>query len=422
MRRFAAVVVLSLAGAWAAHADIRTDVDGVAAAIEANYFDPKRATTIADGLRKSAKAGEFDRLTDRRDLASELSQRLRKLDGHFSVDARYGGTQPRRPISRDEPLPEHRINHGFQRVERLAGNIGYIELSFTSDIDFADRDSPARRSADAALALVRDADAVIIDVRRNGGGAPSMVGYLVSAFVAPDADVYNTFYSRKGTQSERPKTPYPSPRLDVPLYVLTSGRTGSAAEAIAYTLQAAKRAQVVGERSAGAANPGDQFVTPQGYAVFVATGSPRNPINGRNWEGVGVTPDVATSNEQALTRARELALEKILAGSISGSSRTDAQWALEALRAPANLTVKDIAGEFGSYTLNVDGGVLYAKVARFPAMKLVPLREDQFYFDDNTSRRLTLERKDGRKDGEIVAIRLDDADGRQRRLARRTTP
>jgi hypothetical protein len=255
-------------------------------------------------------------------------------------------------------------------------------------------------------------------VRRNGGGAPSMVGYLVSAFVAAQADVYNTFYSREDTASERPKIPYPSPRLDVPLYVLTSGRTGSAAEAIAYTLQAAKRAQVVGERSGGAANPGAAFPTPQGYDVFIATGSPRNPITGRNWEGVGVTPDVEVSNERALPRARELALEKILAGPIAGASRTDTQWALEALRAPANVAVKDIAGEFGAYALAVDSGVLYAKVARFPAMKLVPLRQDQFFFEDNTSRRVTLERKDG----QIIAIRIDSADGSQRRLSRRAAP
>lgn len=418
MQRFAFGVVLSLACVASAYADVRADVDGIAAVVEANYFDPKRAATIAEGLRQSATAGEFDRLTDRRDLASELSLRLRKLDGHFSVDARYGGTEVRRPTPRGEPLPESRINYGFQRVERLSGNIGYIEVSFTADIDFDDRESPARRAADAAFALVRDADAVIIDLRRNGGGAPSMVGYLVSAFVAPDADVYNTFYSRAGTESERPKKPYASPRLDVPVYVLTSGRTGSAAEAIAYTLQVAKRAQVVGERSGGAANPGEPFVTPQGYEVFIATGSPRNPISGRNWEGVGVTPDVEVANERALLRARELALEKILAGSIAGASRTDTQWALDALRAPTNLVVKDIAGEFGSYTLSVDAGVLFAKVARFPAMKLVPLRQDQFFFEDNTSRRLMLERADGK----VIAIRLDDADGRQRRLARRAAP
>ncbi|HVF16350.1 MAG TPA: hypothetical protein VNA21_05545, partial [Steroidobacteraceae bacterium] len=72
-----------------------------------------------------------------------------------------------------------------------------------------------------------------------------------------------------------------------------------------------------------------------GYSVFVATGAPRNPINGRNWEGVGVQPDVQASDEHALARAQELALEKVLSGSIADEDREDAQTALEAIRSAA---------------------------------------------------------------------------------------
>jgi len=417
--RATTLALLALA-AVVADADTRSDIDEIAAAIEANYFDARRAAAIANELRNSAAAGELDRFANKSELASELTRRLRRHDGHFNVawqakPSRASDSATSSPRRRVTPLPESRTNHGFKRIERLPGNIGYLELTYAADIDFSRADSPARRAADAALALVRDADAVILDLRSHAGGAPSMVGYLVSAFVDAKADVYNTFHSRAGTQSERPAKPYATPMLSTPLYVLTSGRTGSAGEAIAFTLQSAQRAQIVGERSAGAANPAEMFDTPSGYRVLVSTGSPRNPINGRNWEGEGVKPDVEVSAAAALPRAQELALTKVLAGSIDGAERQDAQWALEALRAQAGARSRkppaDVAGDFGMYALEIEDGVLQARRARWPAMTLVPLASDLYYFEDNPSRRVAIERENGK----VVAISIRGSDGGEQR-------
>jgi len=206
--------------------------------------------------------------------------------------------------------------------------------------------------------------------------------------------------------------------LSLPLYVLTSGRTGSAAEAIAFTLQSAQRAAVVGARSGGAANPGARFTTPQGYSVFISTGSPRNPLNGRNWEGDGVKPDVEVDAVSALDRAHQLALLRILDGDISGASRTDAQWALDALRAKAQpkllKSADDIAGEYGPYELEVTAGVLKAKRARWPVITLSPLADDLYYFDHDPSRRVSIEREKG----SVVAITVRSSDGSEQRLRR----
>ena len=162
--------------------------------------------------------------------------------------------------------------------------------------------------ADAALALVARAQALIIDLRDCRGGSPAMVGYLIGHFVAEDADVYNTFKSRGPDEFERPTVPITAPRrLDLPLFVVVSGRTGSGAESVAYTLQAARRATVVGERTAGGANPGDVHQVADGLTIFISDGSPVNPITGRNWEGDGVQPDrvvAAADAETARLRAR----------------------------------------------------------------------------------------------------------------------
>lgn len=416
MSRSLLLILLAAFAPFISHAEPRTDVDSIAALIESKYFDPERGKTIADDLRKAATNGAFDRYSEPGDLAVELSRRLRALDGHFNVQ--WSATEPPQPRSSSgSALPESRSNYGFARVERLPGNVAYIDLTYAAHIVFTDKDSASRRAADAALALCHDADAVIIDLRRNGGGSPAMVGYVVSAFVEPAADVYNSFHSRQGVTSERPQQTYAKPMLSVPLYVLTSGRTGSAAESIAFTLQSAGRAVVVGERSGGAANPGARFRTEQGYSVFISTGSPRNPLNGSNWEGDGVKPDVNVAVESAVHRAHELALEKVLSGSIEGASRKDAQWMLDALRAraqPPAISAGSIDGEFGPYRLEATANAIHVTRGRWPAMKLLPLSEDLYFFEHDPSRRVSVERKDGR----VAAIRILSPDGNEQRLSR----
>ncbi|MGH8080614.1 MAG: S41 family peptidase, partial [Lysobacter sp.] len=287
---------LLLAGAsLSAHAGAasspREAVADVAQAIEQNFYDPERAQKIAGDLRGEAAQGRYDRYADPRDLATALSERLSPLDGHFRVNWRQPetGAGPGPRPDADEVDFSRRRNYGLRKIEVLPGNLGYIDLRELPELQFGDPANPVRRALDAALQLIAATDAVILDLRENGGGSPASVGYLTSAFTAKNADIYNTFRHREGDkmnkESEAPLDWYPDPRLQVPLYVLTSPRTGSAGEALAYTLQSAGRAVVVGEHSAGAANPGGEIPLKQGFSVFVSAGSPTNPITHRNWEG-----------------------------------------------------------------------------------------------------------------------------------------
>jgi len=300
--RTAAVLLLSALAAHAAPVP-RERVDAVAEAIADNYFDPMRGKSIAEGLRHDAANGTFDALAPQA-LADALTARLRPLDRHFRVRWNAGGDAEHAPGARRPPAP---ANHGISTVETLPGDVGHLRLSQFAHFEFADSDAPERAAIDDALAKLSGTRAMIVDLRGCRGGSPSMVGYLASAFVAPGADIYNTFRTRSESMSEAPRTPYESPRTQLPLYVLVDGGTASAAESFAYTLQSAKRATIVGERSAGAANPGGMIDIGEGFSVFVSDGTPVNPITRTNWEATGIQPDVPATSDHALDIALRLA-------------------------------------------------------------------------------------------------------------------
>ena len=400
-----------------ASASPRDVVDHVATLIENNYFAADKAANIAGSLRDAAGAGQFDRLQDPRDLAAALSTRLQPLDRHFRVTWTPPEDSPRsHPSAEDSGPPQsfdalaRREAYGFHRVEMLPGAIGYLDITTFADFSFSNPQEPARQAADAALALVSTADAIVIDLRHNGGGSPSMVGYLVSAFTPPGADLYNTFHHRDTLDSERPKESYPNPRLDVPLYVLIDGRTASAAESTAYTLQAAKRAIVVGEPSAGAANPGGEFPAGDGYFVFISTSTSVNPITGTNWEGSGVKPDVLTATGHALERAEILALENVLR---LNPTDTETRWVLEGLRAydspGAGSPLKEYVGPYATDSqIAVENAHLVLRRGRRPPWPLVRIRGDVFAVLDEPYRRVIFERNAAHRVTRFELVRAGD--------------
>lgn len=409
------VSIWLLASAALAAQPARDAAAEIAQIVEARYFDQARGRVIADSLRASASRGDFDRYVPPNELAAAITRVLEPFDRHFRVSYApiqpvAAGAAPALSHDDEQALLDRRANYGFRHAEILPGNIGYLDMRHFAHIDFVDENSPAKRAADAALQMLAGTDALIVDLRRNGGGSPAMVGYFASAFTPPGADIYNVFRSRGGTQSERPGRPHPAPRIDLPLYILVSGRTASAAEALAYTLQAAKRATIVGEASYGGANPGGEEQTPSGWLVFVSTGSPINPITKQNWEGTGVRPDAPVAAAGALGHARRLALERLVAAQPSGIAALDTRWALESLMAPVQRI--DVTAYLGSYSGAAVGvaadGTLEWRRGRRPALALQALGADIFAIRDDPAMRVTFERN---AKGQIVTAELSASDG-----------
>jgi hypothetical protein len=298
----------------------QTVVAAVLALLKSDYVYPETAEKMVEAIRGHAAAGKYDAITSAKVLARRLTTDLRDIchDKHLRVrysaevlPAETGHEQPTRldlSKMRDEMARE---NFGFEKVERLDGNVGYLDLR-----GFVPA-SVAGETAAAAMNFLAHTDALIIDLRQNGGGNPDMVALLCSYLFPPGDPVHlNDLYFRPENVTHQWWTqPFvPGPRyVDKPVYVLTSKYTFSGAEECTYNLQCLKRATIVGETTGGGAHPGGFKRVHDHFGVWVPQGRAINPITKINWEGTGVKPDVAAPASQALLTAHLAALDKLVA-------------------------------------------------------------------------------------------------------------
>jgi hypothetical protein len=276
----------------------RAVVEAAAKLIRERYVFPDVGDNAARAIESALGAGDYNGLDDPRSFAQRLTEDLRAVakDKHLRVNA------PGAPAGQPAAAPP-RAEGGVTRADILDGNVGYIEV-----IGFP---NGANDPVDRAMAALQKTRALIVDVRRNGGGSPDAVSYLVSYFVRSAKPVHiNTFINRNpGTETFRSTDFFsrttPFSYAGKPVYVLTSVRTFSGGEEFAYDMQVMDLAEIVGETTGGGANPGGTAQLAAGLTMFIPGGRARNPITGTNWEGVGVIPDVAVSSENALKVALE---------------------------------------------------------------------------------------------------------------------
>jgi len=274
------------------------------------YIFPDVARRAQASLK--AHRAEFLELETRQAFAAAVSKDLYATthDKHLKVsvetmDAGRGA----RLSEEQQTLVDRRLAYGMSAIRRLPANIGYMKLSYLEQSD------EGVRLIDTLISLLKDSDALIIDLRGNhGGGGGSdeeLVGHLFKTR-APMVKI--TWRNDDGSVVENqrePSAPSTGPLYaDKPVYVLIDKHTFSAAEGLAYHLQAMKRAVLVGETSGGGANPANRPVPLRyGFRVFIPNGHVVHPVTHANWEGVGVIPDVQTAPDQALTAAYALALK-----------------------------------------------------------------------------------------------------------------
>ena len=282
----------------------------VAHLLEAKYVLPERAGGFSQELLARHAVGAYARYSDGVEFAEAVTTDLREITGDSHMSFRVIEPSALRE-STDSPL-HHPIrlsrlgqdeHLGFSKLEWLPGRVGYLELRRFYPI------SEAKEMVDAAMGFLSSADAVIIDLRENRGGAGESLPYLCSFFL-PYPTQLTSYYSREDDFLKEFWTleEVDGGRLaDVPLFLLTSPRTFSAAEMLAYDMKALGRATLVGEPTGGGATSVDLYPVGSDFEIYISTSRAVNPLTGTNWEGVGVLPDISIPEHQAFDTAVVLA-------------------------------------------------------------------------------------------------------------------
>jgi retinol-binding protein 3 len=310
-------------------------IENSIARLNDTYVFPEVAKKMEQSVRARAAKGEYDSITSARELADKLTADFREVskDKHLGVRYSNAPIPDRAPnqFATPEELEQQKafavkVNYGFEKVERLQGNIGVIDVRGFMPPEIGGE------TASAAMNFVANTDALIVDLRFNGGGEPSMVAFLTS-YLFDDSTHLNDIWTRSDNSTQQWWTSsfVPGRRFGgkKPLYVLTSSRTFSGGEEFAYNLKNLQRATIVGETTGGGAHPVNGVKVSEHFEIGVPFARAISPITKTNWEGTGVAPDVSVPAAQALDTAYLMALEKVVAGTTDPQRKASLQRLLD---------------------------------------------------------------------------------------------
>lgn len=289
-------------------------IDGAIAMLNEFYVYPETAKKMEQDLRARQKKGDYDKVEDAESFAMLLTDNLQGVshDKHLRVNFSpralpKGDSGPSAEDQARMRAQMERNNCFFEKAERLPSNIGYLKFNAFPD------PAVCGPTAIAAMNFLGNVDAIIFDLRENGGGDPDMIA-LISTYLFAEPTHLNDLYDRKEDSTSQHWTlPYvPGKRLTgKPVFVLTAKRTFSGAEEFTYNLKNLKRATIIGETTGGGAHPVGGHRIDDHFMIGVPFAKAVNPISKTNWEGTGVEPDVKVAADQALDVAKKMALEQI---------------------------------------------------------------------------------------------------------------
>lgn len=304
----------------------REVLENAMAQLKQHYISAEKAQSVELQLRLQLQRGDFDSVSSAQQLARRLTATLQQLTSDRHIEVRYSekeiveaapGAEDAARDEAAERLQQLRLNFGFSGFTRLRGNIGYVDLHA-----FGRPQGAAPRIA-AMMALLADTSALIVDLRRCGGGDPDTVMQFASYLYDKPVHLNDIYWRDEDRTEERwtsasvPGQRYGESRK---LYLLTGADTFSGCEDFAYALKYSGRATLIGKTTGGGAHAGSPQRLAAHFAMFVPAGRPINPVTRANWEGTGVVPDVDVSEDAALEAAQIAALRQLMA------LEADADW------------------------------------------------------------------------------------------------
>jgi len=399
----------------------RIVIDSLSQALKHNYVFPDTAAKMAAYLDNEYKKGAYAAIRDPWQLADRLQQDLQKAhhDGHFRLMYAPGmareltdttGIASRRRIGDSLQLMNMRKhNFAFTKAEILPGNIGYVKWN-----GFVGYLKEARPTFTGAFRFVSNTDALIIDMRENGGGSPAMVCQVASYFFR-EKHHWNDIIDPRGRREF-----YVDPAdadslyLSMPVYILTARRTFSGAEDFCYGMKSLHRATIIGDTTGGGAHPVGPVPLVMGFVANIPFARSLNPYTQTDWEGTGVYPDIPVSSATAFDRAKQAIYAGWAQRATTEEEKMKAQWWLDDLTAtqshatPSASSPAIYGGTYeGGLVFYADKGDLYCKNAERggEVFKLLFVSGDKFVLDENVHVEF---KKDGKGAFEEIAMLWSD--------------
>jgi len=399
-------------------------VDSALAALNEEYIFPSKAEEMDRQIRTKLKAGEYDDLHALAEFLQILRRDLTAISNDRHIALWVMRPEERARQEQDEREEMRSTNHGFRKMEILPGDVGYLDLRIF------DSPKPAAPTAMAAMSFFANVDALIIDLRYNGGGDGDMVAFLLSYFYE-DNPIHH-IDTRFRDRIEQTWTPPYVSDVDlsrVPLYVLTSGGTFSAAEDFAYGLKTRKRATIIGETTRGGAHPITyRYFEELNVEMMIPNAESASPLTGENWEGTGVNPDIEVPEVRALSRAYQEALGSLVEGEQDQEKRKRLERALRRAAAEAEPVSLDseqlgaLAGTYGGIRIQLDEGHLYWQRDERSRYRLIPVTRDWFRLEGGWAELEFNRDATGRVTGVVRKFRDGSSDTNSRTTEENTPP
>lgn len=388
------------------------------------YIFPEKGQAVADLLKKNFKEKKYNEFNEFKSLVAQLQQDIQSVlnDVHFNLfyfppNAGFNWVDPGDSDERKQDVEDQmrafsaRQNHGLPKLEILDGNVGYLKMaSFNSPVHFVEE------TVASAMQFLENTDAFILDVRDNGGGQPEYVN-LIQSYFFPEKTLLSMKYDR-GPDSTQHFYSVPGlsrdKYLDKPLYVLTSGGTGSGAEVIAYAIQAAKRGTVIGEKTIGGAHGFSTinlgFENHGNLIVGLPDSRMIDPNTQTNFEGVGVIPDIAIATSKALQKAHLEAIRHLKEVNQSPEEAGNLEGIISKIEYEMNrkdtgaTDFSQYTGKYGIRTISEENGTLMLQREGGPKLPLEPVGKDVFVIDIQLTPKPKIEFE--RTDGNVTAFYL----------------
>ncbi|MDO5971397.1 S41 family peptidase [Flavivirga aquimarina] len=366
-------------------------VDSISSKLTANYIFPDVAEKMASSIKSKLQKGDYKSILDPDQFANTLTADLRAISKDKHIWLSFGPehiTKQLNATAKDSSAHLNwqisnmkRNNFGFKEVKILDGNVGYLDLRSFYNVEHAGK------TAVSAMNFLSNSDAIIIDLRSNYGGHPTMIQLITSYLYGSKPVHLNNFYWRPTDSNSQTWTlPHVSGTRspDTPVYILTSSHTFSAGEEFCYNLKNLKRATLIGETTGGGAHPGREFIATNRYMIWIPTGRAINPITNTNWEGTGVSPHIETPAKDAFNDAYLKALETLMNNNKEAGSKAFYEWAIAKLKVktnPINLdskTLKSFVGSYGARKITIKDGTLFYQADNETKYELYPYSDHEF--------------------------------------------